>query len=288
MNNEEKPASLWDKLKVFPQHLLPQHFLTSIVYSITRIETAFIKNNLIRFFMWSFDIDMKDYIKQTPEEFKHFNEFFTRELKPDARPIADSLITSPVDGFISQFGKIEKDQLIQAKGHNYSLSALLANDKQTNQYENGEYTTIYLSPRNYHRIHIPIDGKLTKMTYVPGDLYAVNEHTTRVVDNLFARNERIILYFQTELGPMALIMVGAIFVGSMETPWQGEITPAENRTIRHWNYEDINFKKGDEVGRFNMGSTVILLFPKDALAWQERLEQSQAVFMGQSLAKNKE
>lgn len=279
-------------IRVLPQFILPQHFLTGIVYKLTRIESIFWKNSLIRFFIRLFDVDMHTAIRQKPEEFKHFNDFFTRELINDARPIADSTIVSPVDGFISQFGKIHDNQLIQAKGHQYSLLDLLAGDKESAQhYADGEFSTLYLSPRNYHRIHMPIDGRLLKMTFVPGKLFAVNQHTSHVVKNLFARNERLIMHFDTELGPMALIMVGAIFVGSMETTWQGQITPDTDRSKRNWDYskegKQIALNKGEEIGRFNMGSTVILLFPEQSIQWQASLSQTQEIVMGQALAKEK-
>lgn len=281
---------LIEYIKVLPQYILPQHFLTSIVYRLTRIESTLWKNNLIRIFIHMFKVDMQSSIKQDPEEFNHFNEFFTRALKEDARPISDSKIISPVDGFISQYGTIENRQLLQAKGHHYRLIDLLAGDEDSAQdFKTGEFSTLYLSPKDYHRIHMPVDGRLTKMTFVPGKLFAVNQHTTHVVNNLFARNERLIMYFETEFGAMVLIMVGAIFVGSMETVWQGQITPTKERQIRHWRYDDLDkqlaFKKGQELGRFNMGSTVILLFPEKAIQWQKELCPGQPIIMGQPLSR---
>ncbi len=289
-SGQDSAASLFDYLKVLPQYVIPQHFLTAIVYNLTRIEVVLWKNNLIRIFIKLFNVDMQTAIKQKPEEFIHFNEFFTRALMEGARPITDSKVISPVDGFISQFGAINNNRLIQAKGRDYTLTDLLAGDEDSSKlYENGQFSTLYLSPKNYHRIHMPIDGQLTKMTFVPGRLFAVNQHTTHVVTNLFARNERLIMHFNTELGPVSLIMVGAIFVGSMETIWQGQITPTKERDIKKWDYTEngkqVELIKGQEIGRFNMGSTVILLFPKDTIQWQEKLNKGQAIMMGQALAR---
>jgi phosphatidylserine decarboxylase len=191
-----------------------------------------------------------------------------------------------VDGSISQIGKINSGEVFQAKKRTYNLKTLLAGDQElANRFENGHFATLYLSPKDYHRIHMPADGKLVKMTYVPGRLFAVNTHTTRVINNLFARNERVISIFETMIGPMAMIMVGAINVGSMETVWAGEITPAKKRMITTINYRDknIHLNRGDEMGRFNMGSTVIILFTKDCMQWHPHLQADQLITMGMSL-----
>ena len=222
--------------------------------------------------------------------YKHFNDFFTRELRSDARPIVPGKMTVifPVDGSISQIGKIESGEIFQAKGRSYDLDALLAGDyEMAENFKDGQFATLYLSPRDYHRIHMPLDGKLIKMTYAPGKLFAVNNHTVKVVEQLFARNERIISYFETAIGSMAIIMVGAMNVGSMETVWAGEITPTNNRSITIMDYNDrqIYLKRGDEMGRFNMGSTVIVLFGKDRTQWLPGLQPGQLITMGTTIGK---
>lgn len=223
--------------------------------------------------------------------YDHFNDFFTRALKPGAREIdpADSGIISPVDGVISQLGDIIDGDLYQAKNHYYSLDALLAHDKMlAEQFRDGVFATLYLSPGDYHRIHMPVDGRLVRTIYVPGRLFAVNAHTTRVVSGLFARNERIICLFETPAGPMALVMIGAINVGSMQTVWAGEMTPATWRIIQGQDYskekDAIRLSKGEEMGRFNMGSTVILLFAKGRVTLRPHLRADGAARMGMSLA----
>lgn len=220
--------------------------------------------------------------------YKHFNAFFTRELKPGIRPIDEekNTVLCPVDGSISQIGKIESGKIFQAKNRTYELGELLANDELTEKFRDGQFATLYLSPRDYHRIHMPVDGKLIKMTYVPGKLFAVNNHTVKIVDRVFARNERVISCFETRIGLMALVMVGAINVGSMETVWAGEITPAKNRAITatDFNTQSVQLKRGEEMGRFNMGSTVILLFEKNKIRWLSDFQAEKIITMGMTLA----
>ena len=287
MNNQSS-ARLPDYLKVLPLYLLPQHTLSRLTYRITRCEWAPLKNFLIRSFIAWFRVDMTQAKQPEPGAYKHFNDFFTRELKPGIRPLpSDSeTIVCPVDGSISQIGKITGGEIFQAKGRAFSLDALLANDEaMATAFQDGHFATLYLSPRDYHRIHMPLDGKLIRITYVPGKLFAVNSHTVRVVNRLFARNERVVCYFETTIGPMAMILVGAINVGSMETVWAGEITPTQNRTITITDYDkqNIQLKRGEEMGRFNMGSTVILLFAKNSMQWQAQLKAEQLITMGMSL-----
>jgi phosphatidylserine decarboxylase len=226
----------------------------------------------------------------SPGSYQHFNEFFTRRLRADARPIARdrTSVASPVDGRISQLGGITGQRLIQAKGRNYDLRRLLTNDDElATIFADGSFITIYLSPRDYHRIHMPLDGRLRKQIYVPGNLFAVNPASTRVIPSLFARNERVIAVFRTPAGVMAVILVGAIFVGSIETVWSGQITPAKERQFRTTDYPEngagIRLEKGTELGRFNMGSTVILLFSKGRVAWNTQLEAGAFVEMGQAI-----
>ena len=278
-----------DFLRVLPQYLLPRHFATALVYKFTRIKTPFIKNQLIRTFINIFNVDMSSSEIQSIEDFQNFNDFFTRQLKPDARPIDTSILVSPVDGFISEIGSLSKGRIIQAKNRDYSVNSLLGQQHSMQTLDNGLFTTLYLSPSNYHRIHMPIDGSIRQMTYIPGDLFAVNQHTVRQVDNLFSKNERVVLEMLTSYGSMYLVMVGAIFVGSMETVWAGQITPAKNRVVTKTDYSDneLVFSRGEEIARFNMGSTVILILPEAStekkITWARSLCKEQAIEMGQSL-----
>jgi phosphatidylserine decarboxylase len=278
-------------LKVFYQNLIPQHFLSGLMYRLTRSDWSPFKNFIITSFINFFDVDMSIAKQAEPREYENFNAFFTRQLKPGARPLATgtSSVISPIDGSVSQFGHIIGDSLLQAKGRNFSLTALLGGDKVlASRFTNGDFITLYLAPRDYHRIHMPIDGELRSMIYVPGKLFSVDPATTRGIDNLFARNERVINIFTTEIGSMALIMVGAIFVGSMETVWAGEITPASIRKQSITNYpetdEVINLSRGEEVGRFNMGSTVILLFEQGKIKWDPQIAANAGMIMGQKIA----
>ena len=216
------------------------------------------------------------------KEYKHFNDFFTRSLKAGTRPISESKVVSPVDGVVSQCGNIEGSMIFQAKGKKFSVEALLANSSNDNFYTS--FATIYLSPKDYHRIHMPFDGILKSMTYSPGNLFSVNKRTVENIDQVFARNERLICYFDTEYGEMALVMVGAIFVGSMETSWEGQVTPPYTKSVKTYDYDSrqIGLSKGEELGRFNMGSTVILLMPKGSP--DLNLETGQILKMGQSIS----
>ncbi len=249
-----------------------------------------------QWFAKQYNVNMSEASNPDLKGYPSFNAFFTRALKPEARPVDESTnsIISPVDGHVSQAGAIKNGRIFQAKGRDYSLIELLGGDTHwAGQFEDGQFTTIYLSPKDYHRIHIPITGRLLKMSHVPGRLFSVNPATARVIPRLFARNERVISYFDTDSGPIALIMVGAIFVASMETTWEGVITPPHGKKIRHWNYEPgnnkenqnvISLNKGQELGRFNMGSTVILLFPKNRIRWNTLMTAGAALKMGQSIA----
>lgn len=286
---KDTSASFIDYIKVLPLYLIPQHGLSRLIYRITRCEWTPLKNLLIKSFINYFKVDMSLAIEPDGAAYKHFNAFFTRELKPEVRPVSqdNNTVLCPVDGSISQIGNIEAGEIFQAKNRTYQLNELLVNDELAENFRNGQFSTLYLSPRDYHRIHMPLDGRLIKMTYVPGKLFAVNSHTVKIVDRVFARNERVINYFETGVGLMALVMVGAINVGSMETVWAGEITPTKNRNITITNYREhkIQLKRGEEMGRFNMGSTVILLFEKDLIQWLPDLQADQLISMGMSLAK---
>ena len=226
------------------------------------------------------------------KNFVSFNAFFTRELKDDAREICSDVksLASPVDGAVSQLGKINSDLIFQAKGHAYSLTQLLGDREDLGEkFQNGEFNTIYLSPKDYHRIHMPIDGTLKEMIHVPGELFSVNPTTVENVPALFARNERVICLFDTAAGPMAMILVGAIFVGSIETIWHGEVTPPTRKDIRNWKYDEekISYSKGEEMGRFNMGSTVILVHANNKIEWNDSLKAEQIVRLGEALGQLK-
>ena len=279
---------------VLYQHLLPQHFLSGLMYRLTRISWPPLKNLLIKSFISFYKVDMSIAVNSDPEHYQHFNEFFTRPLQASARPLdtaADAII-SPVDGVVSQHGRINNGKLIQAKNRDYSVEELLGGDPElASRFNNGEFITLYLSPKDYHRIHMPVSGMLQSMTYIPGKLFSVNPATTRTIDNLFARNERVVTVYKTDIGNVALIMVGAIFVGSMETTWAGQITPAGSRQPTTRNHPEagqtVQFEKGDEMGRFNMGSTVILLFEQNRLDWDASVYAEQGVQLGKRIARLK-
>ncbi|UQB43286.1 phosphatidylserine decarboxylase [Thiomicrospira microaerophila] len=255
---------LMDYVKVVPQYLLPKQLLSEAMHGFMHIQVGWIKNNTIKALGKIYKIDLNDAQEQNIENYPHFNAFFTRALKPESRPIhpGDSVWVSPVDGVISQSAPIKDNKLIQAKCHEYTTEALVGGDiSYAKKFKDGDFAVIYLSPKDYHRIHMPLKAQLLSMTYVPGDLFAVNPATVNLVPGLFARNERLVLRFKSEQGHFCLVMVGAIFVGSMETVFQGKITPPYGATLQHWDYKDqnLNFEKGEEIGRFNMGSTVVLL-----------------------------
>lgn len=239
-------------------------------------------------FVRHFGINMDEAIETDWRKYPDFNSFFTRALKPEARPlvIGEQNLICPVDGSVSQAGRINGDRIFQAKGHEYSLASLLGGSSNwCDAFENGEFATLYLSPKDYHRIHMPLDGKLLEVIHVPGRLFSVNPATTRAIPGLFARNERVVCIFETEAGPMAMVLVGAIFVASIETVWQGVITPPAGKQIQRWDHreKEIVLKQGEEMGRFNMGSTVILLYPADKMNWADSIQPDVPVKMGQLL-----
>jgi phosphatidylserine decarboxylase len=270
------------------QYLLPQHAITQLVHRITRVENPAVKNWLIRSFMRRFDVDMHEAEIQDCTRFPNFNAFFTRALRAECRPIATGKknVACPVDGCVSQVGEIEQGRIFQAKGRSYSVLELLAgNAAIADEFSNGAFATLYLSPSDYHRIHMPVDGSLRQMSYVPGRLFSVNPPTTRAVPRLFARNERVAAFFDTPAGRMGMVMVGALNVASIETVWAGEVTPPRRREIATWKYEDkdISLTKGSEMGRFNMGSTVILLFGRKRVAWEGSLLPGAKLRMGKAI-----
>jgi phosphatidylserine decarboxylase len=267
------------------QYLLPQHALSRLILRATRVRAPWFKNWLIRGFLKLYAIDMSDAVQSDPLSFASFNEFFTRELKSGSRNIAPGLqeIACPVDGTISEAGQIEGDRLLQAKGRNYTLSELLAAQSWAKDFEGGSFATIYLAPFNYHRIHMPVRGELRETVYVPGRLFSVNAATAAQVPRLFARNERVLTLFDTACGQVALILVGALNVGSMATVWAGDITPAGRRVVNTLPPQAVTLDKGAELGRFNMGSTVILLFQAGRARWHADARAGATVRLGQSL-----
>lgn len=282
------PPSLWDRLSTAALRVLPQHLLAAGMHRIARSRMPWLKDLLITRIGRRYRIDLSEAAEPDPAAYPSFNAFFTRALRDGARPIADHAIVSPADGRISQIGRIEGGQLLQAKGHSFDVDALLAGDRgHAAAYRDGHFVTIYLSPRDYHRVHLPLGGTLEAMTFVPGDLFSVSDATTQLVPGLFARNERVVCHFQTALGPMALILVGAIFVGSIETVWHDEVRAGRDQPTR-WVYRGEQrraFDTGAEIGRFNMGSTVILLLPQDAVEWNPTLGPGSPVRMGEALGR---
>lgn len=288
-----KSIGIAGRLFVILQYLIPHHMLSWLMHQLTRVEWLPLKNLMIKRAIALYKVDMSEALESDPEKYSSFNAFFTRALQPDARPIADDplSICCPSDGTLSQCGEIRDGRIFQAKGHDYSLLELLGGDAVLSaQFDAGAFATIYLSPRDYHRVHMPFSGTLKQMVHVPGRLFSVNETTTRQVPRLFARNERVISLFETEAGPMAVILVGAIFVASMDTVWAGAVAPGYRGVHRAY-YGAVNdsvaLDKGAEMGRFNMGSTVVLLFGKDAVEWSESLVASHTVRMGQEIARLK-
>lgn len=277
-----------DQLKVLPQYIIPQHGLSRIIGAIINSRNEKFKNYLIDFFINRYQVNMQDAIETNPHAYQDFNSFFTRNIRPDIRPIVagENTIACPADGLISEFGPINASTIIQAKNHNYTVENLLGGLKdEAAVFINGQFATFYLAPKDYHRVHIPYSGKLRKIIYVPGKLFSVNLCTANHVPNLFARNERVICLFDTNAGPLAVILVGAMIVASICTVWTGAITPAKNKQIQSWNYtttqSPILIEKGNEIGHFQLGSTVIVLFGPNSIQWNTELQKNQSVKMGQ-------
>ncbi|MDD3328227.1 MAG: archaetidylserine decarboxylase [Zoogloea sp.] len=275
-----------DRLKVTAQYLLPKQALTVLAGKLAGARAGGLTTGVIRWFVGRYGVNMAEAANPDIASYPSFNEFFTRPLKPGARPLADADYICPVDGAISQFGRIERDQIFQAKGHSYSTHALVGGDRDLAiQFQDGEFATLYLSPRDYHRIHMPCDGRLTRMIYIPGDLFSVNPVTARGVPGLFARNERVVCVFENDTGPFVLTLVGATIVGSMATVWHGQVNPPRPGTIKEWDYApgDVTLKKGDEMGRFLLGSTVVMLFPKRRLRFTEAWAPARPIRMGEAM-----
>jgi phosphatidylserine decarboxylase len=278
---------VFNRLAVLHQYFLPKKLITVLAGKFANAKAGWLTTAVIRWFVKHYGVNMHEAIEPDIRKYISFNDFFTRNLRSDARPLADSDFLCPIDGAISQFGKIESDQIFQAKGHNYTTAALLGGDEDmAGRFRDGSFATLYLSPRDYHRIHMPCNGHLQRMTYVPGALFSVNPTTARGVPNLFARNERVICGFESEQGTFALVLVGATIVGSMSTVWHGIVNPSRTGNVLTWQYtnEEIVLKKGEEMGRFLLGSTVVLLFPKNILQFNPAWLPERQVYMGEPMA----
>jgi phosphatidylserine decarboxylase len=268
------------------QYFLPKKLLTQLAGALARREGGAVTTSVIRWFIKRYGVVMNEAANPDPAAYKTFNDFFTRALKPGVRPFAECDFLCPVDGAISQFGAIEIDQIFQAKGYSYSTTALVGGDATlAKQFEHGSFATIYLSPKDYHRIHMPYDGELRRMIYVPGDLFSVNPATAQAVPGLFARNERVVCVFDTPHGPFVNVLVGATIVGSMATVWHGVVNPPRSADVREWIYKpgEVVLKKGDEMGRFLLGSTVVMLWPKDVIKFNETWSPARGVRMGERM-----
>ena len=279
---------MFDRLAVLPQYLLPKKLVTQLAGRFASAELGGVTQAAISRFVAHYGVDMSEAAEPDITRYASFNDFFTRALRAGARPLADADYVCPVDGAISQFGAIERDQIFQAKGHHYSTCALLAGDTAlAAEFEHGQFATIYLSPKDYHRIHMPCAGRLQRMVYVPGDLFSVNPTTARAVPGLFARNERVVSLFDTARGPFVLVLVGATIVGSMATVWHGVVNPPRPGEIKRWDYADkpVELAKGAEMGRFLLGSTVVLLWPKGTLKFNPEWAPGGAVRMGEAMGK---
>ncbi len=277
-----------DRLAVLPQYLLPQRALTTFAGRIASAQAGSLTTALIRRFIARYGVDMSEAANPDITSYASFNDFFTRALRPGARPLSKADLICPVDGAVSQFGAIDSDQIFQAKGHHYSTTTLLGGDAAlAAQFQNGHFATIYLSPRDYHRIHMPCHGQLRRMVHVPGALFSVNPTTARGVPGLFARNERVVCVFDSARGPFVMVLVGATIVGSMATVWHGVVNPPRTGTLRSWDYAGkppVKLRQGDEMGRFLLGSTIVLLLPPGPLHFNADWAPAHPVRLGQAMA----
>jgi phosphatidylserine decarboxylase len=275
-----------DRLAVLPQYLLPKQALTTLAGKFASAQAGGLTTSFIRWFVGRYGVDMGEAANPDIAAYASFNEFFTRPLRAGARPLAPADFICPVDGAISQFGAIERDQIFQAKGHHYSTAALVGGDAElAGRFADGVFATLYLSPRDYHRIHMPCAGRLTRMIHVPGALFSVNPVTARGVPGLFARNERVVCVFDSAHGPFVLTLVGATIVGSMATVWHGVVNPPRPGHVREWNYSDRqpDFRQGDEMGRFLLGSTVVMLFPQGVVHFNPDWAPARPVRLGEAM-----
>ncbi len=270
------------------QYLLPKQALTAFMGRLARARGGAATTAVIRWFIGRYGVQMAEAAEADPARYETFNDFFTRALKPGARPLAPADLLCPVDGAISQFGPVQQGRIFQAKGHEYTATALVGGDASlAARFAEGHFATLYLSPKDYHRIHMPCAGRLVRMIHVPGDLFSVNPATAQGVPGLFARNERVVCVFENERGPWVLVLVGATIVGSMATVWHGVVNPPRPGTLREWRYDDrdISLAQGEEMGRFLLGSTVVLLFPPGQLTFNEAWAPGGAIRMGEAMAR---
>ena len=275
-----------DRLAVTPQYLMPKRLLTIFAGLVAGWHGGAVTHAIIRKFVAHYKVDMAEAADPAIESYASFNDFFTRPLREGARPIAVAPLVCPVDAAISQFGPIENDQIFQAKGHSYSTRALVGGDQTlAHRFNHGHFATLYLAPKDYHRIHMPCEGRLTRMIYIPGDLFSVNPLTARHVPGLFARNERVVCVFETAFGPFVNVLVGATIVGSVATVWHGMVNPPRSPGIREWRYDEqqIVLKQGDEMGRFLLGSTVVMLFPKNVVTFRPDWAPTRPVRLGEAM-----
>jgi phosphatidylserine decarboxylase len=276
-----------ERLAVLPQYLLPKQALTTFAGVVAQWRGGAVTTAIIRWFVGRYGVNMAEALNSSLESYPTFNEFFTRALAPGSRPLAPAALVCPVDGAISQFGAIAGGRIFQAKGHDYSATALVGGDAAlAAQFDDGDFATLYLSPKDYHRIHMPCSGRLLRMIHVPGALFSVNPATARGVSGLFARNERVVCVFENAQGPWVLVLVGATIVGSMATVWHGVVNPPRPGHLREWTYGDrpVALRQGEEMGRFLLGSTVVLLFPRGPLAWNPAWAPGRAIRMGEPMA----
>ncbi|MDD4977428.1 MAG: archaetidylserine decarboxylase [Gallionella sp.] len=275
-----------DRLAVLPQYLMPKQLLTQLAGKFASARLGGLTTAVIRRFVARYKVNMAEAANPDIASYASFNDFFTRPLREGARPLAEAELICPVDGAISQFGPIERDNIFQAKGHSYTTTALVGGDAElAAKFDNGSFATLYLSPKDYHRIHMPCAGRLRRMIHVPGELFSVNPTTARGVPGLFARNERVVCVFDGETGPFVLTLVGATIVGSMATVWHGMVNPPRPGKIREWHYDgsEISLQKGQEMGRFLLGSTVVMLFPKDSITFNAEWQATKAIRLGEAM-----
>jgi phosphatidylserine decarboxylase len=277
-----------DRLAVLPQYIYPKRAINRFSGWVANAKWGPVTTAIIRWFVGHYKVDMSEAANPDIRSYETFNQFFTRALKPGVRPLADADYICPVDGAISQFGSLDRDLILQAKSHNYSTRALVGGDAElAARFDHGSFATLYLAPKDYHRVHMPCAGRLTRMIYVPGTLFSVNPTTALGVPNLFARNERVVCVFDSEHGPFVLTLVGATIVGSMETVWHGVVNPKRPGAVREWRYEPGQwvFAKGDEMGRFSLGSTVVMLFPQAyRLRFNPEWKPERPVRLGEAMA----
>lgn len=275
----------YDVLKTLPQYFLPKKSLTAFAGCLAEVKIPRVKNHLITRFVEKYQVNMSEALIEDPKAYACFNDFFIRRLKPECRPLAAADIISPVDGCVSELGTINDGQILQAKGKHYTVAELLDCDEQcAKQFSQGRFATLYLSPKDYHRVHMPIGAQLKSMNYIPGKLFSVQPTTARVVPRLFARNERLAVFFETEVGLMAMVMVGATIVGAIGTSWHGELKRIKKKISFNYSKDKNEFQQGDEMGFFKLGSTVVLLFAEgEQMDWDASLKASSSVRFGQVL-----